>query len=117
VIVKVVVGLDTLKFGSRPLNCAVTVRDPGDICPVGAAPNGVGSTKGVVIDPTSWPPLTDRPTVPKFWVPTKKVTVAAGEWLLMDAGEIAAVNVTGSLYCCVLGDTVTKDTVGAGDTV
>src|SRR5439155_3179697 len=40
-----VLAVVTVKFGFTPPNSAVTVCPPGAICPVGAAPNGLGSRR------------------------------------------------------------------------
>src|SRR6266851_5700251 len=108
--VSMVVALFTVKFGFTPPNTAVTVCVPGAMSPVGGVPYGAGSRRKVFSVPIRLPPVV------KFTVPmvcgvlllaTVKVTVVAGCKPLIVCCAMVALKVTGSLYCWLLGVTVT----------
>src|SRR2546428_10099638 len=116
--VRVVMGLVTVKLEFTPPNSAVTVRDPGPICRVGIVPKGVAcrSATGPRVA-TRLPLEAVSPTVPMTWLPTLNVTLDAEAGPLTWLGVSVTVNFTWSLYCAVLDPTVTTELVGALFTV
>ena len=99
-----------------PVKVAVTEWLPGDICELDGF-DGV-STSGATKTPTKSLPEATILALPTICVSTLKMTESAALLQLLPptALVIFAVNLTVSLYCCVVGATVSVEVVSAGFT-